>query len=231
VTRDVDRDPAEARIVAQYAGLADATAKAVVGSVTGDLLSKDNPAGESSLGDVIADAQLAAVSAPASGGALVAFMNSGGIRADITGTGSAGRQVTYRELFTTQPFGNVLNVFTMTGAMIKRLLEQQFDNPAPGQRSILQVSTGFTYRYRANAPPGQHVDAESITLNGRRIDPGDLVRVEASDFLVGGGGGFSVLREGTDKIVGVADVDALVEYFKSRSPIGPGPQNRIVRID
>ena len=162
-------------------------------------------------------------------------MNSGGIRSNIVASNArpAARagEVTYRDLFSVQPFGNVLTVVTMTGDMIKRLLEQQFDNPRPGAASILQVSSGFTYRYRMNAAAGQHVDVASIMIGGRHIGPTDRVRVAAFDFLVDGGGGYTVLGEGTDKLAGVADIDALVEYFKTRSPIAPPPQDRIVRIE
>jgi len=96
--------------------------------------------------------------------------------------------------------------------------------------NILQVSSGFSYRYRSSAPAGQHVDAESITIKGRRIGANDRVRVEASNFLVESGG-YIVLREGTDKVIGIPDIDALVEYFKTHSPVAAGPQNRITRID
>ncbi len=226
VTRDVPKDPAQTRIVEKYAALAATKANAHVGAAAADLLQKENAARESSLGDIIADAQLTATSAAASGGAEVAFMNSGGIRADV----SAG-DVTYRQLYEVQPFGNVLNVVTLTGDMLKRLLEQQFDNPSPGEMNILQVSNGFSYRYRSSAPSGQHVDADSITINGRRIGATDRVRVEASNFIVDGGGGYPVLREGTEKVVGTLDIDALVEYFKTHSPVAAGPQNRIIRVD
>ena len=100
------------------------------------MLRAANAAGESALGDVVADAQLAATSAAVNGGAVVAFMNTGGIRSDLVSGVSrsplpAGA-VTYSDLFAVQPFGNVLTVFTMTGETIKQLLEQQFDNPRPG---------------------------------------------------------------------------------------------------
>jgi len=226
VTRDVPKDAAQTRIVEKYVGLAASKANAHVGAAADTLARKENEAGESPLGDIIADAQLAATSDAANGGAEIAFMNAGGIRADIT----AG-DVRYRQLYEVQPFGNVLNVLTLTGDMLKRLLEQQFDNPTPGEKSVLQVSSGFTYRYRASAPAGQHVDADSIAINGRRIGPADRVRIEASNFLVEGGGGYTVLREGTNKVAGVSDVDALVDYFKSHSPVAPGPQNRIVRVE
>ena len=235
VTRDVARNPAQTRILENYRARAAGVANTVVGSVTRDVLRAPNGAGESALGDVVADAQLAATSAAANGGAVVAFMNTGGIRSDLVSGASrsplpAGA-VTYGDLFAVQPFGNVLTVFTMTGEAIKQLLEQQFDNPRPGERSMLQVSHGFTYRYRLTAPPGQHVDRDSIRLNGRPIAPNERVRVEASDFLVGGGNGYRALGEGVDRMSGVADIDALVEYFKGHSPVAPGGQDRIVRVD
>jgi 5'-nucleotidase len=235
VTRDVARNPAQTQILENYRARAAGAANTVVGSVTRDILRAANTTGESALGDVIADAQLAATSAAVNGGAVVAFMNTGGIRSDLVSSASrpplrAG-EVTYGDLFAVQPFGNVLTVFTMTGEMIKQLLEQQFDNPRPGERSLLQVSHGFTYRYRLTAPPGQHVERDSIRLNGRPIAADERVRAEASDFLVGGGNGYRALGEGVDRIGGVADVDALVEYFKAHSPVAPGGQDRIVRAD
>ncbi len=235
VTRDVAKDATQTRIIAKYGALSAGVANKVVGSVTADLMRKINAAGESALGDVFADAQLAATSAPDKGGAVVAFMNSGGIRADVVANAPRATarpgEVTYGDLYTVQPFGNVLSVITMTGDMLKRLLEQQFDNPTPGQRTMLQVSSGFTYRYKLTAPTGRHVDADSIAINGQPVAPTDRVRVEASDFLVAGGNDFSVFGEGTNKVVGDADLDALVAYFKAHSPVAPGPQDRIVRTD
>ncbi|HEV3061836.1 MAG TPA: bifunctional metallophosphatase/5'-nucleotidase [Vicinamibacterales bacterium] len=238
VTRDVARDPAVTSIIEKYGALAEGTANRVVGAVVGDIRRSANAAGESPLGDIIADAQLAATSAAANGAAVVAFTNEGGIRSDIVaGAGPLpardGRvaEVTYGDLFRVQPFGNVLTVFTMTGDMIKRLLEQQFDNPRPGAASVLQVSSGFTYRYRLKAPAGQHVERNSIAIAGRRIGPADRVRVAAVNFLVDGGGGYPALGQGTGKIVGVPDIDALVAYFKGHSPVAPGRQDRIIRIN
>src|SRR4029079_10628923 len=102
------------------------------------------------------------------------------------------REVTYADLCTVQPFNNVLTVSTMTGGMIKRLLEQQFDNPSPGRREMLQVSNGFTYQYRLQAGAGQHVDAASIAVDGRHIGAADRVRVASNEFLAAGGDRFTV---------------------------------------
>jgi 5'-nucleotidase len=81
-----------------------------------------------------------------------------------------------------------------------------------------------------SARSGQHVDADSITINGRRLSPTDRIRAAAPDFLIDGGGP-AVFSEGTERVVGIAEVEALVDYFKTHSPIAPGPQNRMVRTD
>jgi len=227
VTRDVAKDPAQTAILEKYMRLAAPVANQRVGTITRSITRAKNAAGESALGDVIADAQLAATSAAAAGGAVVAFMNPGGIRTDLAP--QHGLAVTYGDLYDVQPFGNTLAVVTMTGDAVRRLLEQQFhDTAAP---TILQVSRGFTYRYRLHTPDGRHVVADSISLGGRRIHPDERVRVAASDFLVAGGDGFTLFGEGADRVGGSLDIDAFVAYVRAQSPIAPGPQNRIIRID
>jgi 5'-nucleotidase len=235
VSRDAAKDPGQTQIIAKYAARASPIANRIVGSVTGDIRRAPNRAGESALGNLIADAQLASTSPADKGGAVVAFTNSGGIRADLVASGRSGTeepgQVTFSELFTVQPFHNVMTVQTMTGSMIKRVLEQQFGGLAAGMTRILQVSRGFTYSYRVNAPAGQHVSSGSIMIRGRVIGPNDRVRVATNGFLADGGDGFTVFREGTDQLGGDIDVDALVMYFRTESPVGPSPRNRIVRLD
>jgi 5'-nucleotidase len=122
-----------------------------------------------------------------------------------------------------------MTVKTMTGDMIRRLLEQQFDNPIPGALRILQVSSGFTYSYDATRPPGSRIT--SMAINGVPVDPAASYRVAMNNFLASGGDGFSVFNEGTDQLGGEIDLDALVNYFMANSPVAPGPQNRITRLD
>ncbi len=228
VTRNVDKDAVQTKILAKYSPRSAPIANRVVGSISADLTRRANEAGESALGEVIADAHLAATSAPDKGGAVVAFTNDGGIRADLTTTAGAGR-VTYGELFGVQPFGNVLTVVTLSGDALRRLLEQQFDNPARGSVRLLQVSSGFTYSYTLRAAAGRHVDPASMRLRGTVIKPTDRIRVAANNFLIDGGDGFSVFAEGTDRLGGDVDVDALAAYFLAHSPVGPGPLNRVFR--
>ncbi|HZR94281.1 MAG TPA: bifunctional metallophosphatase/5'-nucleotidase [Gaiellaceae bacterium] len=233
ITRTVTPDPTVQAIVDRAKSLAAPLANRVIGSITADVTRTTNAAGESALGDVIADAQLAATSPANKGGAVIAFMNPGGIRADLVASQSSGGepagQVTYGEAFTVQPFANVMTVKTMTGDMIKRLLEQQFDNPTTGQTRVLQVSQGFTYSYDLTKPAGQRVDPASIKLNGTVIAPTQQVRVAMNSFLAAGGDNFTVFNEGTSQVGGDVDIDALVAYFVAKSPVAPGPRNRITR--
>ncbi len=224
VTRDVTPDPAETAIVAKYNGLISAIKNQVVGSVADPdgLTRATTPAGESALGDVIADAQLAATDNEF--GAQVAFMNPGGIRADVTCT-TAACPVTYGDLFAVQPFGNALNTLDLTGAQIKTVLEQQFDNPGPGENRILSVSSNFSYSWNPAAAIGSRVS--NVMLNGAPLDDATTYRVTANEFVAGGGDNFTTFRLGTNKVVGPNDLDALVAYFEANSPIAPPPLTRI----
>ncbi len=221
-------DPAVTALIDKYAELSAPLANSVIGTITTDILRAGNAAGESALGDVIADAQLAATSAAGFGEAVVAFMNPGGIRADLTfvsGGPEADGEVTFGEAFTVQPFGNSLVTMTLTGAQIETLLEQQWlGQPFP---RILQVSDGFSYEWSASAPDGDKVDPASITLGGVVVDPAAGYRVTVNSFLADGGDLFSVLTEGTDRLGGEVDLDALVTYFGANSPVAPGSQDRI----
>lgn len=235
VGRRVAKDPVQTRLIARYAALSAPIANRVAGTVTGDIGRASTRAGESALGDAIADAQLASASPAEKGGAVVAFVNPGGIRADVVANNRTGNEqpgeITYSELFVVQPFNNVMMVETLTGDMIKRLLEQQFGGLTAGATRILQVSSGFTYSYKLNAPAGQHVAPGSIKIGGRVIGPNERVRVTTNGFLASGGDGFTIFREGSDQLGGDIDLDALVAYFKTHSPVGPGPRNRIIRQD
>ena len=225
VTRDVEKAPDLTALVSKYATLVAPLANRVVGSVPAPGITRTpNAAGESALGDVIADAQLAATSPAAFGGAVVAFMNPGGIRADI-----APGEVTYGELFAVQPFANVMTVLTCTGAQIEAILEQQWQ--PSGIVNILQVPAGFTYTWNAAAPIGNRVDIASIKIGGVAISPLQSYRVATNNFVATGGDGFSTFTQCTNPLGGEIDLDALVRYFELNSPVAPGPQNRITRIN
>ena len=230
-----DADPVAevTALIEEYEAEAAPLANQVIGSITADITEETNAAGESALGDVIADAQLAATDDVGFGEAVVAFMNPGGIRADLIFASSgpeADGEVTYGEAFTVQPFGNSLVTMTLTGEQIDTLLEQQWLGQDPEGR-ILQVSEGFTYTWDADAAVGERVDPATIAIDGTPIELDGEYRVTVNSFLADGGDNFVVLAEGTERLGGEVDLDALVTYFGDNSPVPPGPQDRITRLN
>ncbi len=225
-------DPAAKAIADKYRTAVAPLANRVVGSITTDIVRDVAPSSnqESPLGDVIADAQLAWTQ---SAGAQIAFMNPGGIRANLTFNNSPGGeapgQVTFGECFTVQPFNNLVVTQTFTGAQIKAVLEQQLFPGVGSAVRILQVSAGFTYTYSSSAPAGNRVS--DMGLNGVPIDPAATYRLTTNDFLANGGDGFTALTAGTNRVTAPGfDVDALVAHIGANSPVPPGPANRITRI-
>lgn len=227
-------------IVANYNALATPIANRVIGSITANITTTRNAAGESALGDVIADSQLAATAPAAKGSAVIAFMNSGGIRTNLTYASSAAGEgdgkVTYGEAFTVQPFGNSLTVKTLTGQQLYDLLNQQWaiGQFADGGRT-LQISKGLSYQhtFTPNSSPlgANYVCDGSLKLNGVAIDKAASYRVTMNNFLASGGDNFTVFNLGTNQLGGDVDLDALEAYFQANpGGVAPGPQDRIQQV-
>src|SRR5699024_4341831 len=156
VRHDITPDPAAHALVERATDMASAQAHREVGTVETKLTRETDASGQSTLGNVIADAQLAATR---SAGAQVALTNPGGIRADLPAD-----RVTYADVFAAQPFRNALRTVTLTGAQLDSVLEQQFrpghgDDPdsTGKKRVMLAPSAGLTYTVDPGAPLGSRV--------------------------------------------------------------------------
>ena len=232
-TRDVAKDADQTTIISKYDAISAPLANKVIGSAAGDLLKTPAASGESTMGDVIADAQLAATKA--NGAAVAAFMNPGGVRADIVAAAASGGEavgaVTYGEAFTVQPFGNTLVTLTLTGDQLHTMLEQQWQMVGAAEKAnILQPSEGFTYTWDSAKPIGSRVDASSMKIAGQVVQAASVYRVTVNGFLADGGDGFAILKSGTDRVPGGLDLDALVEWLKAGSPLAPPALSRITRL-
>ncbi len=229
VSRDVTADPAQTALINLYKELVRPIASEVVGQVSTDVTRVGNPAGETPLGDLIADAQLADPSVVTGGQTpVVAFMNPGGIRADLTFANSpyaeAPGAITYEEAFSVQPFNNFLVSMNLTGQQIYDLLAQQVTGPNAGAPKILQVSEGFSYQLGATGA----VDG-TVRLNGTAIDKAATYRIVTNNFLADGGDGFPAFAAGTGRYFGGLDIDAFSDFLTANSPYTPGPLDRITR--
>ena len=164
-----------------------------------------------SLGNLIADAQLAATTGA---GAQIALMNPFGIRAPHTLIPSADGSVTFGQIYAVQPFNNELVTKTLTGAQLKAVLEQNFSGTDPV--SVLTPSRGLAYNFDLSRPEGDRVVA--LTLNGEAIRPEARYRVTTNSFLAGGGDSYTVFATGTDAVIGMSDIAALEAWLQAVPP-------------
>jgi 5'-nucleotidase len=225
-TASFAKDPRQTALIAAYETLARPLAQRVVGRIGAALPQTAGPNGESPLGQVIADAQLAATR---DAGAQLALMNPGGIRAPLPMP--ADGQVRYENLFSVQPFYNNLVTMTLTGAQLLQLLEQQWAGQPSAAGRPLQVSKGFSYTWDAAKPPGQRVVPGSVQLNGQPVAADATLRVTVNSFLASGGDNFAVLRQGRDRRTGMMDIDAFEAFVKANPTLSPGPLDRVTRLN
>ncbi len=219
------KDERQTALIEQYELLAKPLERRVVGPLGAALTLAMSPAGETPLGQVIADAQLAATR---DAGAQLALMNPGGIRAPLPMP--ADSLVRFGDLYSTQPFNNSLVTLTLTGAQLLAVLEQQWAGQGEGGR-IMQVSRGFSYSWDPQRPAGQRVVPGSVRLNGQPLDAGGDVRVTVNAFMAGGGDSFSIFKQGRNPRTGIVDVDALEAYVRANPGLAPTGQSRIVRVN
>jgi 5'-nucleotidase len=218
VTGSAGADAKVASQVGRYVAASRPAAERVVGRLAGPA-GKALENGESPVADLIADAQFAATKPANRGAADLSFINTGGARTELIPR--ADGTVTYGQIFALEPFGNTLVVRTLTGAQLKALLEQQFENAngkAQLRASTLVPSSGFHFSYDLSRPQGSRI--VGMMLDGKAIDPNGRYRVTVNNFLASGGDGYSVLTEGTDTFDAGLDLDAL-EAWLATNPAVP----------
>lgn len=140
---------------------------------------------ESAVGNLIADAMMAAT------GADITITNGGGIRADRTY--DAGTKLTRRDILTELPFGNVTVVTEIPGSQVLAALENGFSQVEKGAGRFPQVA-GLAVVYDPSAPAGARV--ASVTVGGADLDLNKVYKVATNDYMLGGGDGYGALGGG-----------------------------------
>jgi 5'-nucleotidase len=243
VTRDVDKAADMTTLMTRYQELAAPIGNVPVGRISADILrepTQPNPPGAiglNSLGNLIADAQLADTAAPDRGDADLALMNPGGVRADL-GFAPDG-VVTYAEAFAVQPFNNIVTTQTFTGAQLLEVLKDQW---CDGPKNVLLPSASLTYTYdlsdattlTGKTCAGAVSPVSNVRINGVPLDPAATYRVTTNNFLADGGDSFASLRTGTNRhTMDDFDIDSLVRYLEpslTGTPIAPPAKDRSITI-
>jgi len=168
----------------------------VVASTNVDLICEDVDTGvrlvrlgETNLGNLCADAYRAVT------GADIAFVNGGGVRANLP----AG-DITYGDIISVHPFGNELCVVETTGQDILDSLEVGAMALPDAEGGFLQVS-GLTYEIDISVPSPVVLDengmmiaiegerrVRNVMVNGEPIDPNGTYTLASHNFLIKNGG-------------------------------------------
>lgn len=159
--------------------------------------------GESPMNNLILDAMCEAVQAD------FAFMNFGGIRADIK-LGSISRE----DVFKVLPFGNEMVSFQADGKYIKSILEQKL----AGNSRWLAIG-GAKVVFNKEMVTGERV--VYMEINGEPLDPEKTYRVVTSDYLLEGNSGLLMLRRIPRSRVnfhGTLVRDAVIGFIQRHSP-------------
>ncbi|WP_416062480.1 bifunctional metallophosphatase/5'-nucleotidase [Rhodococcus indonesiensis] len=222
VTHDIAPDPRTQQFVDRAVDKSRDVAERFVGRITADLTRDVTAGGESALGNLVADAQLAAAE-PA--GAQLALTNPGGVRADLLHSDDG--VVTHGDTYAAQPFGNRLQVLELTGAELVGVLEQQFQQDGSGATRERILAPSHTLRYVLDraATPGTRI--RDVTVAGRPLDPVATYRVVVNGFLADGGDGFTGFTHARRTTGAGAELDALNDYLGARSPVAPPATDRI----
>lgn len=217
-------NPKLAELVARAAALTEAARLKPVATLTrGAVRNPKEPNGDAAMGNLIADSQL--VFARKQGPADIAFMNPGGIRADLVV--EPGKPTTMSDLLAIQPFGNDIVVVTMTGQQLWDVLQRQLPKGGAAPR-MLQPSWTLHYRWRQGADGTPELG--EILVDGKPLERTRDYRVVINNFLSEGGDDAAGFRHGRDRTIVGTDVDALVELLRANpQAVERAAPGRIVR--
>lgn len=192
----VDPDTAVGNVVAEWQARVRPVSERVVVRVATPL---ERNGAEYPLGSLLADAQRHAT------GAHVALVNNGSIRRELP----AGA-ISYGTLYELQPFQNGLVTVSLTGAQLRAALEHALGDKGVPDAHI----AGMTVWYDPAAARRGRV--RRIRLDdGRVLGPADPVTLGTTEFVAGGGDGYTMFRDGELGLTGLVDLDALVAYLQS----------------
>ncbi len=174
---------------------------------------------ETTIGNLFADAMREMT------GADAALLNGGGIRGDKVYP--PGSRLTARDVLTELPFGNRTVLLEVTGAQLRRALENGLSQVDEVAGRFPQVS-GLVVTADLSRPVGQRID--ELRINGLPVDPAARYTLATNDFLAGGGDGYDVLTE-TETLVPASEAGLMagqvVAYIRSIGYVAPQIEGRL----
>ncbi len=237
----------ELRSIADYwAGYATRRARAPIGKQTASFTRRRNAAGESTMGDLVADWALWAGRQPADAMAdpgsdpgapadlaVIAVAPRVGqavIAADLVHDGATGGTVTLGQAWHAVGFGDPILTVTVTGAQIHDALEEQWAPTAGG-------GLGFAPAGRLRQRP-LHVRRRRVRSDGGSTPPmctstaphstpARSYRLAAPSYTLINQDGFSAFTGFTAAVRHQRDYESFVAFVRAKRQLAPAPLNRV----
>ncbi len=219
VAADVPPDPAVSSLVEVYGRRLNVETSRVMGRAEEDLQGERDVirSRETNLGDLLADLTRLET------GAEVALINSGTVRDSLV----AG-PVTYRRLMEVLPFDTSLSVLAVTGAQLRKAMENSVSRlPQPNAR-FLQVS-GLRCTVDPVAPTGTRI--VNLQVNGAPLDPARRYSVAVTRFIAEGGDGYQMFVEAAGRRDSDVSIRDLLAKALAEGPLRSAGQGRMTRIN
>lgn len=204
---EIDPDTTMSRMVETWRAQAETGFDKVIGSAR-HRITRAGP-DESAMGDLLTDAMRAA------------FQGDVAMHVGVRGELPPG-EITYRDAYNSEPFGNTVVTMTMTGKQLWDALEVSVN----GHHAIFQVS-GLRMLYNPAQPIGKRL--VSVQVGDKPLEPDREYKVVTSSYLAAGSGDygvFTVARDIEDSYTTIRDV--LADYIRQNSPIDARVEGRIL---
>lgn len=155
---------------------------------------------QTNLGRLIAASHMARAKAD------FAVMNSGGVRASI----EAG-EVTYKDVLTVQPFGNMVTYTDMSGKEVLEYLNVVATKP---------VDSGAYAQFAGISMVVENGAVHDVKIGGEPLDMNKTYRFTVPSFNAAGGDGYPKLTSHPGNVnTGFVDAEVLKEFMENNSPL------------
>lgn len=221
--KNADEDPAYTAKLAEYSAPLAQMKETVIGESTVVLNGEreDIRTSETNLGNLVADAFLDKAHMAK---ATIAIINAGNIRTSIP-----PGKISFGKIIEVLPFNNDIVVFNLRGNDIRAALENGVSLIENEAGRFPQVS-GLKFEWDPKRPAGTRIISVDIKTGDeyRELDNKATYRLVTNSYLLGGGDGYSMFKNGTDiEYLGFTDYEIVKDYISSKSPVTIHTENRI----
>lgn len=188
----------------KYQDEGDKTLGVIVGKTEGEFNGKREAVRfvQTNLGRLIAQSQMNRVKAD------IGILNGGGVRASLP-----EGDVSYKDILTVQPFGNMISTLELKGKELVDFL------------TVVALKEPDTGGYPQFANISMTVDRKAKTISdikigGKPFDMDKTYKVSIPDYLTGGGDGYPVMKDHPTYVnTGFIDAEMLKKFFEENKVI------------